>query len=232
MTDILKLLEAQKTDKERLMLIRSVEQGSIKRELDSAAGVLAEAKTKLLALEADAKTLQDNFARICRVLDETVNLVNKEKDSGGEDIAEFGSFLSRLSIMESQLADMERKIGEKMLAFENARVSGAKAQRIVQTATETFQKQKLSIKNKLDELDAKFESQIKGLDERLVAKYRAIRRQTDNDVKDIVVPVTADRRCGGCFMEISLSHISKISADGWALCEECGRMVYKDANVK
>ena len=232
MNDIAKLLEAQKTDKERLTLSLSIERGSVKLELDRAMKTIADTKNTLLALESDAKTLQDNFNRIEKVLTETINTLAKAKKSGAEDIGEFGSLLSRLSILEGQLADMERKISEKTSAFKNATMAVIRSQEVVKKHTEAFEKQKASIAGKLNELKAKFDAQSQGIDEKLIAKYNAIRKQKGSDTKDVVVPVTADNRCGGCIMEIPLSQVSKISASGWAVCEECNRIIYKDGNSK
>jgi predicted nucleic acid-binding Zn-ribbon protein len=231
MNDISKLLDAQKTDKERLSLLLSLEQSDTKCELDAAKRIANDAKTKLLSLDEEAGNLKQNFARLGRVVEETVKLVENAKKSGG-DVGEFNSALSRLSILEGHLADIERKISEKTAAFNLTYQSGARAQSVARSRMEEFEKQKLSLKGKLDELDTKFETQMKGVPPDLAAKYRTVRKQKAGDTKDIVVQVVPDNRCGGCYMEVSLSHINQIASNGWTTCEECGRVIYKDANPK
>jgi hypothetical protein len=154
MSSIEKLLEAQSIDRERLILINSVENGITKRNFDSANKLIANTKESLLALEAEARAILDNFARIGRVLEETVNTINREKsNAGGEDAGNFGSLLSRVSILEGQLADMERRIRDKTAAFDNARVAAAKATKIAQAGAEELVKLRAAIKGKVTELD-------------------------------------------------------------------------------
>ena len=68
---------------------------------------------------------------------------------------------------------------------------------------------------------------VKGIDEKLLAKYRAIRKSKGNDIKDVVVPLTMDNRCQGCFMDVPSALVNKIKTDGWVTCDECGRIIYQ-----
>jgi predicted nucleic acid-binding Zn-ribbon protein len=229
--DIETLLEAQAVDRERLTLINSVYGGVAKRNLDSATKLLTGTKENLLALESDAQNLTATFNKIAKAINDTIKVIDDEKlkSEDDEDAGTFGSLLSKISILEGQLSNIERQISDKSAAFERAKETVAIAQRTIQNTTAEFEKQKNSIKDTVADLDAKFEKTIKTVDEKLSARYKNIRRQKGTDPKDIVVPMTADSRCGGCYFEIPLSQISKIKMNGCIVCEECSKIIYNGA---
>ncbi|MBO4822972.1 MAG: hypothetical protein J5580_00130, partial [Clostridia bacterium] len=72
-----------------------------------------------------------------------------------------------------------------------------------------------------------FNAKVQGVDEKLLMKYRAIRKSKGNDMKDVVVPLTLDNRCQGCFMDVPSAMVNKIKTDGWVTCDECGRIIYQ-----
>ena len=224
---ITKLLAAQKIDRERLELLQSLAKGSVKVELDKANQTIADSKKNLLQLEADAKSLKENYEKVSKIVTDTVALVKKANQANSNDMGEYGDYLSKLSILESQLADIERKIMEKSAAFKNTTVSVVKASEFVKKNSQLFEQQKQKTAAQVKVLDEQFDAAIKGVDEKLLAKYKAVRKSKAGDVKDVLVPLTADKRCQGCYMDVPAAITSKISADGWATCEECGRIIYK-----
>ena len=68
---------------------------------------------------------------------------------------------------------------------------------------------------------------IKNVDEKLIAKYNAVRKSKGTDTKDVVVPLTGDNRCQGCFMDVPVATVNQIKTNGWAICEECGGIIYQ-----
>ncbi len=224
---ITKLLTAQKIDHERLVLLQALTKGSVKVELDKANQTIVDSKKNLLQLEADAKNLKDNYEKVSKIITETLALVKQANQAQSQDMGEYGDYLSKLSILESQLADIERKIMEKSSAFKNATVSVVKASDFVKKNLPTYEQQKQQTDVQVKALEKQFAEATNEVDEKLLAKYKAARKSKVGDVKDVLVPLTADRRCQGCYMDVPAAITSKISADGWALCEECGRIIYK-----
>ena len=80
---------------------------------------------------------------------------------------------------------------------------------------------------KLQELEKQFNEKVHGVDEKLVTKYRAVRKSKGSDTKDVVVPLTGDNRCQGCFMDVPVAIVNKIKTNGWATCDECNRIIYQ-----
>lgn len=229
---ISKLLEAQKVDKERLELLLSLEKGNIKVERDKARSNIDESKALLLKLDAEAQTLQEYYKKIEKSLTDTLALIEKAKKAHHEDIAEYDGYHADLCKLEGQLADTERKIEEKTAAFKATTLSVMKAQEFIKKTEKLYEEQKQKVADKLQVLEQNFAEKSKGVDEKLLAKYKAIRKSKADSAKDVVVPLTDDNRCYGCYMDVPRATISKIDTSGWAVCEECGRIIYKNENAK
>lgn len=224
---ISQLLKAQKVDKERLIVLANLAKGPAKTELDKAQRTIDDAKAYLLQLENDAKTLQENFKKIAKILNDTMAAVQKAKQAPHQNLAEYDEYHAKLSTMEGQLADIERRITEKMAAFKNTTLTVMRATESVSKNKKAYETQKQTVMTKVQELEQEFTAQVKGVDEKLLTKYQAVRRAKNGDTKDVVVPLV-DKRCQGCYMDVPAAIISKIDTNGWATCEECGRIIYKD----
>lgn len=226
---IAKLLEAQKVDKERLELLLSLEKGKIKVERDKAQAQIDGSKELLLKLDAEAQNLQDYYKKIAKNLTDTLALVEQANKAHHEDIAEYDGYHTDLCKLEGQLADTERKIAEKATAFKATTLSVMKAKEFIKKTDPLYEEQKQKIAGQVKTLEQKFAEKCQGIDEKLLTKYKAIRKSKSGDAKDVVVPLT-DNRCYGCYMEVPRATISKMDVGGWAVCEECGRIIYKNEN--
>ena len=225
--NIEKLLAAQKIDKERLQLIHGLEKGKVKLELDKTMQMINNSKACLLQLESEAKALQENYQKIAKIVAETLAQVNKANNSNSEDLELYSNYLSKLSMLEGQLSDIERRIMQKTTTFKNTTVDVAKASGMLKTISKAYEDAKAAGAPKIQALEKDFNEKVQGIDEKLLAKYRATRKSKGNDVKDVVVPLTGDNRCQGCFMDVPVAMVNKIKTNGWTTCDECGRIIYQ-----
>lgn len=222
-----KILAAQKIDQERLQLIRNLEKGKIKVDLDKAQITIENSKKSLLQLESDAKSLQDNYQKIAKIVEDTLVQINKSKAEHNESLEIYSDYLSKLSTLESQLSEIERRIIQKNNTFKSTSFDVAKTSSILTSLTKKYDEAKKQEAPKIQSLKQQFDEKVKGVDDKLLARYRAIRESKGNDTKDVVVPLTLDNRCQGCFMEVPVAMINKIKTDGWTTCSECGRIIYQ-----
>lgn len=225
--NIEKLLTAQKIDKERLQLIHGLEKGKVKMELDKTTQMINNSKACLLQLEAEAKALQDNYQKIAKIVADTLVQVNQANKNNSEDLELYSNYLSKLSMLEGQLSDIERRIMQKTATFKNTTVDVAKASAMLKNVTKAYEDVKLAGAPKIQALEKEFNEKVQGVDEKLLTKYRAIRKSKGSDVKDVVVPLTGDNRCQGCFMDVPVAMVNKIKTNGWTTCDECGRIIYQ-----
>ena len=225
--NIEKLLAAQKIDKERLQVMQNLEKSKVKMELDKAKQTIESSKNALLQLESDAKSLQDNYQKFAKLVADTLGQMEKAQKSQNDDADLYDEFLSKLTKAESQLAEIERRIAQKTNAFKMTSMEVAKSSAMLKNLTKMFEDAKAATAPKVQSLEKEFNEKVKGIDEKLLAKYRAIRKSKGNDIKDVVVPLTIDNRCQGCFMDVPSALVNKIKTDGWVTCDECGRIIYQ-----
>ena len=153
--------------------------------------------------------------------------VNQANKNNSEDLELYSNYLSKLSMLEGQLSDIERRIMQKTATFKNTTVDVAKASAMLKNVTKAYEDVKLAGAPKIQALEKEFNEKVQGVDEKLLTKYRAIRKSKGNDVKDVVVPLTGDNRCQGCFMDVPVAMVNKIKTNGWTTCDECGRIIYQ-----
>jgi len=225
--NIEKLLAAQKIDKERLQLIQSLEKGKVKTELDKANQTISNSKNSLLQLEAEAKGLQDNYQKLAKLVADTLAQVEKANNGHSEDLDLYNELLLKLTKLEGQLSEIERRIVQKTNTFKATSLDVAKASAMLKNISKMYEDTKNNNAPKIQTLEQEFNEKVKGVDEKLLAKYRAIRKSKEGDIKDVVVPLTGDNRCQGCFMDVPVAMVNKIKTDGWAICDECGRIIYQ-----
>ena len=225
--NIEKLLAAQKIDKERLRLIHNLEKGKVKVELDKTMQMINDSKACLLQLESEAKALQENYQKIAKIVSDTLAQVKQTNSTKSEDLELYSSYLSKLSMLEGQLSDIERRIMQKTATFKNTTVDVAKASAMFKNISKMYEDAKAEGAPKILALEKEFNEKVQGVDEKLLIKYRAIRKGKGNDVKDVVVPLTVDNRCQGCFMDVPVAMVNKIKTNGWTSCDECGRIIYQ-----
>lgn len=229
------LLTFQEKEKEKLSLIAGVEGGRFKRELDEAARTIENSKRALLALENDAKMLASMYESVNKNLNEvfdkikTMEAANKNpsnEEEAAQAVTFMSALLSKVGSYENQLVDMHSKIAAKVTAFEDAKLQVVKAQKGVSVYQAEYEKQKKSIEPSLVKIDAELDKLAKNVDKNLMEKYKQIRKNNKQRVTDVVVALS-NNRCGGCHFELPLSLIHSISAKGYIICEECGKIIYK-----
>jgi len=221
------LLEYQEVDKKRLALLQSVEGGKIKTELTTASKVLNDARVALLDLENDAKNLQSTYNAITKHLNGHLKTAEKiiasKTDSSANEVSET---TANLGTLENQLETIARNISAKLKLFEEKKSAVIRAQTIIKNLTPQLEASKAKLKPQLDAFDAELVKIAGGLDKDLFTKYKA-RRKTEMKPTNIVVPII-NKRCGACHFEMPLSLINKTVSAGYILCEECGKILYKD----
>lgn len=230
------LLAYQEKEKEKLQLIAGVEGGRFKRELDEASRTIENSKRALLALENDAKVLAGVYESVNKNLNEVFDKIKAmeaaNNNPSGEDeatqaLAFMSALLSKVGSYENQLMDIHSKINTKVAAFEEAKAQVVKAQKGVSVYQAEYEKQKKAIEQAVAKINSELEVLAKAVDKNLLEKYKQIRKSDKQQrAVDVAVALT-NNRCGGCHFELPLSLIHSVSANGYIICEECGKIIYK-----
>ena len=233
---IKQLLAYQEKEKERLAVVMSVEAGKTKRELDEAAKQLDTNKRLVLTLDNDAQRITDNFnqaqktiADITKQIEQvaTTDMEGKSEKEISAVAQSLSALFSKLNALEKQIVEMKKQIETKFSQFEEARVKLARIQKIIQTNKPAYEQEKSEIADSITKFDKELAIIAKDINKELVDRYKKKRAQDKaGRGYDIVVKLTHNR-CGGCHFELPLSMIHKIETDGYIICEECGKIIYK-----
>lgn len=229
------LLEYQNKERDKLALCDAIEGGKAKRELDDANRTIGNAKIMLLNLENDAKSLLVNYESVSKSLKENLEKIsaynNKKSKTdicneveAAAELSFVSELLAKISAAESQLNDIAAKINAKTNAFEDAKTQVVKAQKIATMASGLYQNEVKAVSPKIEKIDAELKAKAAGVNSVLLEKYKQIRKSKPKG--DIVVKLNGNR-CGGCHFELPLSLIHTVSNQGYIICEECGKIIYK-----
>ncbi|MDR0462396.1 MAG: hypothetical protein LBG88_03670 [Christensenellaceae bacterium] len=228
------LLDYQQKDKRRLGIIHTVEHGPVKREINSATIILNDSRQSLLDLENDAKNLQNGYNSTSKTLQDLLNKVSGLSKSTPKDEAEIQSttaqireLLAKIETVEAQLESIAKNISAKSELFEKQKNAVVKAQTTIKNLTPQYEAQLGKIKPDVAKIEVELDAIARTIDKVLLEKYKNKRKADKNGTADIVVPVSHGR-CGGCNFEMPLSLTHKIATDGYIICEECGKIIYKD----
>ena len=230
---IKELLEYQNKERDKLALIDKLEGGKGKREMDEANAVISSSKKALLSLENDAKVLLGNFQSVTKNLNEIFEKIasynktmgnNETEDDATNNIAYVSGLLSKVSAYESQLNDISAKINAKTQMFEDAKSQVVKAQKVVATATAQYENDKTKLVPEIELLTKELTELSKKVDSKILEKFKNVRKSRKKG--DIAVSVNGNR-CGGCHFELPLSQMHNITTNGYIVCEECERIIYK-----
>jgi len=228
------LLDYQEKDKQRLTLIYGVEGGAVKREINAAKRVYNDASTSVLGLEKEAQGLQETYNNLQKSLKDLLATAGKfekatpkSEDEIQKTSAEISALLAKVSAVEGQLENVAKNINQKTKIYKDKNSEGAKAYSTIKALTPQYESQLAKIKPDVDKIEGELAKMAPQIDKKLLEKYKSRREAEKGKISNIVVPVQHGR-CGACHFEMPLSLGHKIQTDGYIICEECGKILYKD----
>lgn len=228
--EIEKLLNAQKIDNQRLQKEREIEM--IKHKTLKAAKDFNEARVQLDQLETDAQNLQKDYQTAAKNVEEILTELEKAQKDQCEDASFFESLKTDLNYYSSRLSGIAEKILEKCKIYKTKLPEAEKSRNDCNQLKQAYAEKKKTVDPETQSLEKQFNEAVQGINDELIKTYRTVRKSKGNDGKNVVVPLIAGNQCEGCckdghFMDVSVATINKIKTNGWAVCEECGRILYQ-----
>ncbi|MCL2586879.1 MAG: hypothetical protein FWE31_01415 [Firmicutes bacterium] len=230
------ILAYQEKEKEKLKLLESLESGKVKREIDAASKDLEAAKSSVLSLDNDAKSLVSSVDTIRKNLSELLTRADQmsatdfskqSEDEINSAISYMGTLSGKIAGYERQLDETTKKINTKSKQFEDEKQKIMKAQKLVAGYTPQYEKAQADLEPKVKAIDKELATLGKAVDGKLLERYTKARSQVKSlKPVNIVVPIVGNQ-CGACMFEMPLSRIHTITKDGYVVCEECGKIIYK-----
>ena len=125
--------------------------------------------------------------------------------------------------IEKELASAIKEMGDIAKRYDDlrAKVPSAKAQ--YKECREKFEQRKKESEPQVSALKQQLAELEKGIDPKVLAEYQKLRGQ---NIYPVFVPLSGNN-CGGCRMDLSIGEVGKIEAQGYVVCENCHRIIYK-----
>ena len=228
-----KILEYQKIEAEILNLEKEL-LGSKDREKALELQEVRKAQyARLVTLEKTAekinaayKKASDKYAEYMKkleVLEKELESVDESKVSVYEKA--YKDFFAVANSLEKEIASMYTQVQQVNREYEDLMKKSKTDRDKYDKYRTAYAKLKTEKEPKINELKIKLEGMKKEIDEKLYQLYL----QKREGKKFPVFVALADKKCGGCRMEISASKLTSMKSNNYGLieCENCGRYIYQ-----
>ena len=125
--------------------------------------------------------------------------------------------------IEKELANAVKEMGDISTRYDDLRskVPSAKAQ--YKECRAKFDQIKKDQEPQISALKQQLAELEKDIDPKMMESYQKVRGQ---NIYPVLVPLSGNN-CGGCRMDLSIGEIGKLNEQGYAVCENCHRFIYK-----
>ena len=233
-----RLLDVQALDTRLAQLAHAVRTHPTRATVDDLAGRLVDVAAALVESQTRASDLRRELAKAEQDVEQVRQRATRDQarlDSGSasvKDVQALSSELEALGRRQGALEEVELEVMERLEAHESALAELTTAHTAL---VEQQEAATAAMSAALEELEAEAErvrteraEQVEGLDEALVARYERLRLQ----LSGLAVAALRGRRCEGCRLELNptdVSHINAAPPEQVVTCEECGRILIRDA---
>ena len=225
------LLEYAKIDEELTALNRRFNEEPVVAEYKSLSKRRNDALEALAKLNADAADLIGK----ANVLTERYNVAKAQLEESlanfdnieDENEADYYSkkledLVAVLTQLSQDIASLGKQIADMRAQYKKVAVVGAEAGKRIKAIADDYKKISETYRPLVAEVRARLDKAGEGLGEGLT-RYLSLKK---SNVKRPLVPINHNT-CGGCFMEVDVGTRSKLEQDGYVICHNCGRIIYK-----
>lgn len=228
---IKKMLDYQTIDGELNKLEKELEGSEDKKQAQKMLEIFKSGQQTADELEKEAAKAGDeleivkkNYETNCKMA-EKLTAINIEKLTDEQVVklnADLETVLNTLSTIEKKLVALNKQVQTILTKFEQAKRNAV-------ASKNNYSKYKISYENFLKEQEPKIQKyktilakMEKEVDSALFSKYKALRQ---DKLFPVIVSLN-DNLCSGCRMSLSVNDLNKLKANGYAICENCRRIIY------
>lgn len=187
--------------------------------------------TMIVRLNADAgevinsmNALSDKAAEVFRQLEEAKEGVEHIEDEKEADFyaKNVEKLLAQLTALSNDVNALSKKIVDIKAEETKAFAQGREATKRGKELEPAYTAKMAEYKPKAAAIQARLNAAAQGLDEE-VKRYSSLKA---SKVKNPIVPLYGSS-CKGCFTEVDANSRNKLDTDGYVICQNCGRIIYK-----
>ena len=169
-------------------------------------------------LKANYQQSNEKFAELEEGVEQAI-----DKDELNYVAKKLAELTKTIAGIEKELANAIKEMGDIAKRYDDlrAKVPSAKAQ--YKECREKFEQRKKDSEPQIAALKQQLAELEKDVDQKVFAEYQKLRGQ---NIYPVIVPLEGNN-CGGCRMDLSIGEIGKIESQGYVVCENCHRIIYK-----
>ena len=223
------LLEYQELDKKLKKLKKGNASGSAEDNVQKLNETIKNCQNKILELEEQSKKLLSSLDKLMEVQKKGIAYVQKCSEIDIENMSEeeLKDFDAKATQTAKQLAELDGRIASHNAEVKKVVLDYKLFRKKILDAKEKREnlKQENEQKNQdmpnIDDIKKEMAKLEKLIEPAKLAKYKALKQ---DGIFPVLVPL-AEKRCGGCRMELSSSALSKLETAKIYECEHCHRLI-------
>jgi|GEM_PF-4135322 len=181
--------------------------------------------SKMEALLADYKELNEEVDAIL----ESINQI-KEDSADEEEIDFLGH---RLETLTNEINNLLRDVSmtsDRVVSlrkdYDKDATNATGSRKLMKDLNDKVSQILEEFKPKLDAITAKKDGMKADIDQADLELYEKI-NSSKKGSQPVIVPLINNTYCGGCMRELSQGQVQEVESKGFAVCQECSRIVYK-----
>ena len=225
-----KIIEYQNLDIRRNALIRDLDNLKEKDEVDKVANLIKDNQNRLAEIDLEAKNTIAIYSKceadfrklkeeIDRISSSNMSSDDKEKWANKEDVLD-----KQFSTIERNLSVQVENVSNIIKQFEACKNNIVKYKNKYLESKEKYNEERKKYLPKLEVITKELEKLEKEVDKKLLQRYKQLKQ---DKIFPVFVAVN-NNSCGGCSMEFSSAHMTKLKQDGYLECEHCRRINYNN----
>ncbi len=225
------ILKYQELDGKLQQLERKINSSSEKSVMNQMIQYVKDAQNKSMELETQAKKMMEEYVSLKKEYDKNVKVIKELTSKNSDELTteEMDEIFNKINLVSSNLYMIERNLNIQLVniknilkEFENTKNGVIKARTKHKESKEKYEALVNSINPQIESIKKEMQALENGIDEKILAKYKAVKH---DNIYPVFVTLNAGN-CGGCRMMIPMGKVNKIKADGFIVCEHCGRVIY------
>ena len=223
-----KIVQYQNLDIKKSKLLREIDSLKEKQEVDNYAKLIKDNQNKLAQIDNDAKTCIEQYHR-CEIEFEKLKKEIEKIKNSDLSLEQKNKWASQEHVMDKQLSNIERILSTQVENVNNIIKQFDLCKNNIVTfknkylqSKENYANVKQSYVPKVEEINKEMENLEKEVNQILLAKYKQLKQ---DKIFPVFVAVN-NSSCGGCSMEFSSAHMTKLKQVGYLECEHCRRINY------
>lgn len=229
------LIEYDEAENELEKVNTAISSTPARAKLNKLRSFLTEQQKQINAMQANMESRLENVSRLAKAHEQLqkryelelseVEIMNKDEECTSKEIREsrvaLEGLLDQINAMRKELTDILSWLDQSSADFKDTWVKAGKAKKEYDSLKLVCETEAGESKHLVDAAKAKVDKIAKNLDNTVLAKYKAVKKNHPDPIARLI-----GNQCAGCKMSLPMLVVKKVSSgDSIVECENCGRIL-------